>query len=529
MSEPLFLPLHEWELSAGLPSSWRAGFDDWTYARRLLLRNPIQRARPGEPVEVDVEIHEEQLSDPARELRVLSVPTAEGPALEVPCQVRVDAREDGRWRCRLWFVADIEPGATHTFLVLSGFAQAPAPAYTTDLQVSGQDYALDVANAYYRIGLAPSNGHLKSVAFQQGRAAFHGYGPPMDPGVIGDGKHGVEGSVHWNPDWSDGQVGRYRVTNWTRPPAFDVVRGPVFTRVERSGHPILGLGPCGNSDKVLAHVAYTFWTGVPWFMMESRLDVLQDVRFRDCRNDEWVGMGASMPRQAWQMAGADTVGFGRQGWRGEDPAWMSFFNEETGDAFATLRLEYECTHPHFPAPASVAILDRSWVRYPVRNVLMRAGDTIRERSALLLHRYDPSQGDGFTMLHDWQARLQAPLEQQDAPVATRALTEAAVADALRACRELEIYVQGNYNSIRTPGFYDLGLVRAIHIEGADVRLDMIVPYDGRQSWFGWFADTARAEIHRRIPEVATVDVRLVDEPTWSPDLMTAGARRLTGL
>ena len=507
-----------------MPTAWRQGFEAWAYAKRLQLHNALDRPRHDEPVEVEVEFHASQMRDPGREIRVLAV-AADGPGCEVPSQVYRLTDEDGRQRCRLYFLAELAAASTSTWLVLYGNPAAAPPRYATDLRVTGQEYALDLENTYYRIELAKTTGHLKSVTFRQGAAAFSGYGPPMDPGVIGDGKHGVEGSVHWNPDWSDGHTGRYRVTNWTKPPNYTVIRGPLCTRVERWGHPILGLGPCANHRKVIARVAYTFWASTPYVLMESGLEVVEDVRFRDCRNDEWVGMGASMPKQAWMTADGQ-LGFGRKGWRGEDPAWMSFYNEDNGDAFATLRLDYECTHPHFPAPASVAILDRSWVRYPVRNALMRAGDEIREKSAILVHRYADG---GFAMLMDYYTRLRSPLVQRDAPIGKKTLTQAHVADALRACRDLEIYVEGNYNARRTPGFYDLGLVRGIEIHGDDVQITMIMPYDGRETWFGWFAEVAEKEIRRRIDRVGQVTVTLAHKPEWSPAMMTASARRIMGM
>jgi metal-sulfur cluster biosynthetic enzyme len=531
VAEPLHIAVHEWQEAESLPPGWRVGFEDWAFAKQLCVRNELAAPRLAEPVELEVEFHADQVTDPVREVRVLAVPAGAEPgeslATEIPSQIHHVDNDDNRHRCRLYFLANLSPSSTHTWLVLYGNPAATVSRYETDLRVTGQEYALTVENAFYRIELAPTTGHLKSVTFLQGAASFSGFGPPMDPGVIGDGKHGVEGSVHWNPDWSDGHTGRYRVTNWPRPPHYTVIRGPVYTRVERWGHPILGLGPCGNYEKVRARVVYTFWASQPYVIMESSLEILQDVRFRDCRNDEWVGMGASMPQQAWMMANGE-LGFGRHGWQNEDPAWMSFYNEDNGDAFATLRLDYECTHPHFPAPASVAILDRAWVRYPVRNVIMRAGDVIREKNAILVHRYTPGPHDGFAMLMDCHARLRSPLSQEDVPVTKKPLTEPNVVDALRACRDLEIYVEGNYNSRRTPGLYDLGLVRDVEIDGEDVHLTMIMPCEGRRTWFEWFSEVAEQEIRRRLEPVGDVTVKLTDTPTWSPLLMSIGARRIMG-
>ena len=530
MNEPdYYIPAHDWDAISDLPPAWGSFEDGWKFVKRLELHNPTSVARENEPLEVDVEFHASQTSDLEREIRVAEVVSAQSPIREVPSQIHAAQTEYDVRRCRLYFISNLRAKESKTYLILYGNPQATRPLYETDLKVLGQDYALDIENKYYRVGLARTTGHLKSLSFKEGQASFSGFGPPMDPGTIGDGKHGVEGSIHWNPDWSDEYTGRYRVTNWERPPHHAVLRGPICVRVERWGHPILALGPgVGQAHKVVAHIAYTFYASVPYFLMESRLEVLEDVRFRDCRNDEWVGMGASMPQIAWMMADGQ-IGFGRKGWQRQDPAWITFFNKENGDGFATLRLDYECTHPHWSEPASVAITNRTWVRYPLRQAIMREGDCVREKNAYLVHKYEPGRHRGFGMLMDYHTRVREPLLQEAAPLAMKPLTESNIMDALRACREVDIYVRGVYDSKRTPNIVDLGLVRAVEIAGDAVHVAMIMPYPGRETWFDWFADTMKDRIRQRLEGVGEIRVELVREPVWKPDLMSLSARRLLGL
>ena len=530
MDEPgFYLPAHDWEAFSNLPPAWGSWEEGWKFFKRLELQNPASVARENEPIEVEVEFHAGQASDLERELRVVEVVSAQGPLREVPSQIHGEEAEGEVRRGRLFFIGSLGPEERKTYLILYGNPAATRPAYETDLKASGEEYALDIENQYYRVALARTSGHLKSVSFKEGRASFSGFGPPMSPGTIGSGRHGVEGSVHWNPDWSDERTGRYRVTNWPVPPHYAVLRGPICVRVERWGHPILALGPdLGQSRAVVARIAYTFYAGVPYFLMESRLDVLEDVRFRDCRNDEWVGMSPSMPDIAW-MGKEGEIGFGRKSWQRQDPAWISFFNRENSDGFATLHVDYECTHPHWSEPASVATTERAWVRYPLRNAIMRAGDFVREKNAYLVHRYEPGRDCGFGMLMDYHARLRQPLLQEDAPLATKPLTLPNVMDALRACRDLEIYVKGEYDSRRTPGVVDLGLVREVEICGDAVHIAMIMPYEGRETWFDWFVDTMEAQIRQRVQGVGEVRVELVRTPVWTPARMSPGARKLLGL
>ncbi len=133
------------------------------------------------------------------------------------------------------------------------------------------------------------------------------------------------------------------------------------------------------------------------------------------------------------------------------------------------------------------------------------------------------------MLMGQYERLQSTPLQQDVPTPVMPLARDHVIDALRACRELEIYVEGNYNSRLTPGFYDLGYIQQVEIDGDDVHITMIMPYDGRHTWFDWFADVAETEIRRRMPSVGGVRIEQVFEPEWTVDRMTVGARRLMGL
>jgi metal-sulfur cluster biosynthetic enzyme len=514
-----YIPANEWEPAAVLPQEWGGWEGGWKFFKRLDLLNTTSIVRENEPIEVDVEFHGSQVSDLASEIRVVEVASANG-------QVYGDVAEENTRRCRLFFLAHLQAKEKKTYLIFYGNPAAPPPAYETDLQVSGEGWGLDVENNYYRVGLAKSMGHLKRLAFKQGHAAFAAGGPPMTGG------HGVEGSVHWNPDWSDEHTGRYRVTNWPEPPHYSVVRGPICLRLKRWGHPILALGPdVGGAQKVMASVTYTFYASVPYILMESRLEVLEDVRFGNCRNDEWLGMGGTMPEIAWMTKGGE-IGFGAKHWARQNPAWMTYYNKENGDGFASLGLKYECTHADWHEPASVSIYDGLWVRYPLDGAvptIMRAGDFVYEKNAYLLHRYEPPLDSGFGMLMDYYKRLSAPLVQEQAPRTAKPLIVRNVLDALGACYDTEVYIKGSHKAKRMLSIVDLGLVRKVEIAGDVVHIALVMPYAGRETWFGWYANMMEQQIRQRVEGVGQVKVELVRKPAWSPDQMALGARRLLGL
>ena len=521
-----YIPANEWGSTTALPEDWGGWRDGWQFFKRLDLTNTTAVDRDHEPVEVELEFHASQVHDLVREVRVAEVATPSGPIREVPSQLYGEVAEDDAYRCHLFFIAALKPEQTKTYLIFYGNPTVPAPSYETDLRVCGADYALDVENRFYRVELAKSMGHLKSLAFKEGSASFAGSGPPVR------GEHGVEGTVHHNPDWSDEYTGRYRITNWETPPHYEVIRGPVCVRTKRWGHPILALGPgVGRAHKVMATVTYTFYASVPYITMESRLDVLEDVRFRDCRNDEWVGIGRAMPDMAWRVGDGD-IGLGPMSWHGQDPAWLTVYNKQTGDGFASIHLDYECTHPSWREPAVVSINDQwggLWVRYPLRNAILRAGDVVREKNAYLLHKYAPPRDEGFGMLTDYATRLSKALTQEKVPYALRPLSVLNVWDALRSCHDSETYIEGTPWAKRMLSFVDLGWVRHVDVTGDAVRIAMVLPYEGRRTSFDWFAERMEQHIRERVDGVGEVTVELVREPAWGPAQMPLKAQRILGL
>ena len=516
----IYIPAQDWDAVQDLPQGWTPP-PGWRYAKRLVLANDTDDERHREPIEADVDFHAGHIADLGREVRVARVEGDAGPLKEVPSQVHPIGREDQTLRCRLLFLADVAARGSVTYLVLYGNPEAPEPAYDTDLIVGGQGYALEVENEHYRAVLSPLSGNWKSLAPK-------GWQAHLDSG----GGHGVEGTIHWGPDWSDERVGRYRITSWDGPPMFDyeVLRGPVCLQVRRWGHPILSLGPqVGRPHKVMATVTYTFWAGQPYVVMESRLEVLQDVRFRDCRNDEFV-IGEDLPDRAW-MGPDGQIGFDARGWQGEDPRWMTYFNRHTGEGFGSVHLQFENTNPNWTQPDGAGFSRTGvWVRAPVHHTNMQAGDSVYEKNAYLLHRFvEGGQQSGFADLVGHQQRLLHPVTQAETPPIPRPVTCANAMDALQGTSEFELYVAGSPWGPRQLSFIDIGVVRQVVVDGDGIRVDIAMPYAGREtSWFGWYSERIEEQIRARLKDVGQVEVRLVRQPKWTPQQMSDRARRVIG-
>ena len=187
----IYIPVGDWDATASLPQS----LPNWQYAKRLVLVNDTAYDRRGEPVEADVDIHADHITDLGREVRVARLSGENGPLEVVPSQVHLMDREDELLRCRLFFLADVAAEGSATYLLLYGNPEAPEPCYDTDLKVSGEGYALEVENEYYRAVLGKMNGNWQDHYSKRGPAELvHRQG------------HGVEGTIHWGPDWSDERV-----------------------------------------------------------------------------------------------------------------------------------------------------------------------------------------------------------------------------------------------------------------------------------------------------------------------------------
>ena len=99
-----------------------------------------------------------------------------------------------------------------------------------------------------------------------------------------------------------------------------------------------------------------------------------------------------------------------------------------------------------------------------------------------------------------------------------ALTETAVREALRQVIDPELGVN----------IVDLGLVYAIHVDGTRVRVSMTMTTPACPLG-EYLTNQVYATLERSVPEAQDPDIHLVWEPPWSPDMMSADARRqLTG-
>jgi metal-sulfur cluster biosynthetic enzyme len=96
-------------------------------------------------------------------------------------------------------------------------------------------------------------------------------------------------------------------------------------------------------------------------------------------------------------------------------------------------------------------------------------------------------------------------------------TEPDIREALRQVLDPEIGVN----------IVDLGLVYRIEVDGARVRIAMTMTSPACPL-ADYLKDLVTSAIRDRVPDVADVDVVVVWEPSWDPDMMSDEARRQLG-
>jgi metal-sulfur cluster biosynthetic enzyme len=95
------------------------------------------------------------------------------------------------------------------------------------------------------------------------------------------------------------------------------------------------------------------------------------------------------------------------------------------------------------------------------------------------------------------------------------ITEPAVRDALGRVIDPELGIN----------IVDLGLVYGVDIDD-DSRVRVVMTMTSPACPLGdYLTDLVDSTVKWRLPEVKDVQVCLVWEPPWSPDMMSAGARR----
>jgi metal-sulfur cluster biosynthetic enzyme len=97
------------------------------------------------------------------------------------------------------------------------------------------------------------------------------------------------------------------------------------------------------------------------------------------------------------------------------------------------------------------------------------------------------------------------------------MTDTEVREALRQVVDPELGVN----------IVDLGLIQAIDVAGADVRVTMTMTTPACPLR-DYIQDLVESTLLDRLGSAQRVTVTIVDDPPWSPDMMSEAARRQLG-
>jgi len=436
----LVIPANVWGEVNKLPSSllrdWRG---KWNFFKRFVVEERDSLARHGEPIHIDVAFKEKQVHDLVKEIRLVE----ETSEKEIPCQVYGKKQEKGKRSCTVVFLADVEAGEKKEYVLLYGNS-SPAlekPSYSTDLVTRGEGYALEIENSYYWARLSPVMGQLKNFKFKRwGVKRWGSWGlTSVGTGVempstnildssndpwqtdLGITWHGEDNCVHWCPDFSN--QFRFRITLWPEPPHYTVVKGPICTIVKRWGYPVAAIYPALPQTAVMIEVTYVFYSDLPYFTIESHVNVEKEVDIQTVRNDEWLFIEPTFTHAISMMEGGPVEISPHEGSQAEwisfeqNPALVGFYNRSNGDGFVSLRLSYDAKgFPGAYGPNNTSITpdyrpwkSQDWVRYAFRgNHAIQPGATIGEYNAYLL--YNAGEKGGHDQVKDWYNLLRRPLK-----------------------------------------------------------------------------------------------------------------------
>lgn len=522
-----------------LPEAWREWARGWAYAKTLAIDETHGETRAGEPVELVAAFRSDQVTSLAREIRVARV---DGTTLrEVRSQVTEEIRRGSERFCRLTWFADSGPRQRGYWLVFYGNPDAELPDYPTDLKVTGEGFALDFENEFFRGSLSKQMGQLERLVYKRehGQELFAG----------GEG-HGEPAGIDWAHDYvTSGNFQKLRITNWPTVPDYEVIRGPLSLTVRRWGFPASPIHPVFTPSRMNIFVEYRFYAGTPWFLKTGTMQVLRDIEIGYLRDDEWVFSGMSFN---------DTLWMGRDGKlhtgpvdsnQTEDLWGVGFYHRETRDAFIGLFLEHTAENaPPMKHTGSPTLHYKwhghVWSRALYHNETLRTGAVLRQKNAYLTLPFPEAGGPErvesirHQLLHPLAARsaplpssmdalsatgrLARPGESGDSPIPKRSLWE-----ALGNCRDEQLYEA-------RPSVVELGLVYDLRVRGDVVRVLMTMPNRGRpRLGFFSFGSGGNAspvrDVLLKVPGVRHVVVEPTWEPPWNSNRLTDEGRRKLGL
>jgi hypothetical protein len=232
----------------------------------------------------------------------------------------------------LAFQASLRPHEKATYLVFFNNPAASKPAYSSDLKVTGEGLGRTIENSFYKVALNKKSGVIYEITEKSSKTRL-------------EHKLETNGSVHWNPGVYSPPHSWYHTSDWENP-TFVEVSGSVVDIVRIAA-------PLPYYPNVLASVTYHFYAGVPYILVETTIDVTDNLFVQALRNGEVVFNQKVFNRAGYKTVEGEvrTIDLTRTRMHPEhvvtlrpDVPWVTFYNETTGVAFANLYVDLTMTN-----------------------------------------------------------------------------------------------------------------------------------------------------------------------------------------
>ncbi len=401
---------------ATAPDSTGFPFPRWKEHRMLVLRDDFGIGRKDAPYVFFISDVADRVQSWAKELRVASYDLSTGETHEIPSQVLYEKRrfdtpkqEAAYTTCQSAILVDVPANGKSYYVVAYGNPDAEAASYESDLKVTQRDDgATWIENEYYEAQLDPKNQSIngfRSKTYGVGDKRTFGF--PEKPGY----------TLHYNPDvWVKNRPWTH-TKGWNPPPKRVMEQGPVAVMWRRWGH-------LPEATEVDVNVTYHFFAKTPYVLVESTIDILQDLVVNALRNEEIVFMPSTeVDHAGWRRLNGEIAYQPVEQGKGLTPGivniiaaqapYVCLVREENQLGLASIRLKQHAgtrgAWPPVLAATATIVADYGWnFRYWSRSLVYPWGDYVPDTPAIL---------NANTYYGEKSAFCVFPLGQGDSPEA----------------------------------------------------------------------------------------------------------------
>lgn len=373
------------------PANGGFPFSGWKEHRVLGLRDDFGIERKQAPYMMFISDEADRVQSWTKELRVAAYDLKTGETHEIPSQVFYEKRrfdtpkqESTYTTCQAAILVDVPANGKAYYIIAYGNDATEAPAYDSDLKVSQRDDgATWIENEFYEVQLDPQNQSINGFRPKQfGVGEKRTFGFPEKPGY----------TLHYNPDvWVKNRPWTH-TKGWNPPPKRVMQQGPVAVAWRRWGH-------LPEATEVDVNVTYHFFAKTPYVLVESTIDIREDLVVNALRNEEVVFMPSTeVDHAGWRrqngeidyrpMVQGEGLTPGIVNIVAAEAPYVCLTREDNGIGLASIRLKQHAgtrgAWPPVIASTATIIADYGWnFRYWSRSLVYPWGDYVPDHPVVL--------------------------------------------------------------------------------------------------------------------------------------------------